>query len=332
MAKLLIRCPHCQTKMKVPEDGSRGSFRCPKCRQILRAPGSQAANSPMESQFAAKQQAVPASPEKVPDSASPLASAVTAVRPTRQPQAFAPPASQTSPATALPLKPFLVKWAIVVGAVLGVLLAVGLLGLFWEPVAMGAIGLCFFAIFGCLFAGQIWMAIATGKENPLLGIAAFFVPFIAIVFAIYHKGAALRGFVVYMTSFAPVGLALLLLFLYLPLYSAQGRAVGRAAASADRQTRLVEMIRRSEQGVDPNAPVSTAHFKLLSSVNPTSQLQSQGDAVLRQCDHYVPGSFQLDSATKAVSFQFRGPETSSSQYRLLVSMATNSILVPAPPQ
>lgn len=329
MAKLLIQCPDCQTKMKIPEGGSGGAFRCPQCKQVLRAPGSHAAKSPMESQPAAIQQAIPPISEKLSGSASPFA---IAVGPTRQPQVFAPSASQASRAAALPLKPFLVKWAIVAGAVLGVLLAIGLLGLVWEPVAMAAIGLCLFAVLGCLFVGHVWMVIATGKENPLLGVAAFFVPLVAIVFAIYHKGSALRGLVVYMTSFAPVGLALLLLLFYGPLYSAEGRAAGRAAASADRQTRLVEMIHRTEQGVDPNAPVSTANFTLLSSVNQSPQLQSQADAVLRQCDNYVPGSFQLDSTAKSVTFQFRGPETLSSQYRLLVSMATNSILVPAPPR
>lgn len=331
MAKLLIQCPHCQTKMKIPEGGSGGAFRCPQCRQIIRAPGSQSAKSPRESQpAAAKQQSIPSIPEKASVAPSPFASGSRVRSPTRQPQAFATPATQAN--RAAPLQPFLVKWAILAGAVLGVLLIIGLLGLVWEPVAITAIGLCLFAILGCLLAGQVWMAIATGKENPLLGVAAFFVPLIAIVVAFVHKGSALRGFVVYMTSFVPMGLSLVLLLLYMPLYSAEGRAAARSAASADRQTRLLEIIQRSEKNVDPTAPISTARFTLLSPLGQSSQLQSQADAVLRQCDNYVPGSFQLDPDTKSVTFQFRGPDTLSSQYRLLVSMATNTNLVPAPPQ
>ncbi len=321
MATGLIRCPQCQRTLQVASAAS-GMVRCPGCDTRLKIPAATKpgpAPAPPPPAAASGKASSPA--PRGPVSPSGFAASPRPVAHSFEAAATVPPALSQS---------FLIRWGIVMGIGLASILIVGLLGLLWEPVAIAAIAAAVSGLVACLLTGQVWMAWAIGREQPALGIASFFVPLIGLVVAIVQRGAPLRGLVVYVGSLLPAGLALLLMLLYMPVYSNAGRAAARQQRAASRQTRLLEQIRQTEQSVAADAPLVTARFRLLSPPQKTAQLEADAEPLLSQCALYVPQSFQVDPERRLVTFQYRGPRVLAMQYRLLLMTKTSTIMVQAP--
>ncbi len=141
------------------------------------------------------------------------------------------------------------------------LLLLGLIGLTSETVAMGFTIVALIAMLGCILVGQVWMAIAAGQRNVALGIVSFVIPLVGLVLAIKHRGSGMRGGVIYISSLLLAVMALVFVTEYKSRYTGQGKSMVRADRLQSTRDNLELMIRKSEQSVPIDAPVSTANFR-----------------------------------------------------------------------
>ncbi len=232
--------------------------------------------------------------------------------------------SRGGKSAAAPLAPFLKPLGIVLGGISAILLTLGLAGLAWEPAAMAATVFAIAAGIVLIFTGRIWMVVAAWKDKTSLGLLSLLVPIYAYYYAFTRKGSALRGFAVLLSGFAPLLLSMILLLVYMPLYSPTAR---RAAGRADRQTRMEAMVRQSEQRADPGSPIRQSTFKLVSRRN-IDRLANDGEQAVRECELFVHGSITVDPVAGTVSFRHRGNDSLASQYRLMIMSASETVIGP----
>ncbi len=223
-----------------------------------------------------------------------------------------------------PLAPFLKPLGIVLGGISAILLSLGLAGLAWEPAAMAATVFAIAAGIVLIFTGRIWMVVAAWKDKTSLGLLSLLVPIYAYYYAFTRKGSALRGFAVLLSGFAPLLLSMILLLVYMPMYSPTAR---RAAARSDRQSRIEDLLRQAEQRVAPDSPVRESTFRLISRRN-VDRLSSDGEQAVAKCEHFVHGSIKVDPAAGTVSFRHRGNDLLASQYRLMIMSASETVIGP----
>ncbi|QEG43318.1 zinc ribbon domain-containing protein [Roseimaritima ulvae] len=322
-----IRCPECGTVLRVPSSPAGTMFRCPKCSQPIRM-------STASSNAAAATPATAAPPAAAPSAAAPAASVPPVFAGAVPPQGASPTAGSSSAAPTVggdvPLRPFLIRFAIVLGGVTVLLLALGLAGLASEPVAIAATVAMIVAMVACLMTGQVWMAIAAIRQNALLGVAIFFVPLVGLVLGMIQKGRILCGAIIYISALVPAVLGLLFIGLYQSRHTSQGRAAARTAGLEDDRPGLEAMIRNTEKTVAADAPLTTAKFRYVQ-IGPNLRLTAaKAESILSPFEYYVKGSFQIDEQAKTVQFDYRGPPRLATQYRLLLYNRTQVMLIEVP--
>ena len=222
----VISCPGCSVRIKVA-DGKHGRFACPKCGQTLLIkppPG-----SPAPAQRPALAPQTPADPlfdplamPNIPTkSALPNVEAFPRISTAgvgglpNQPSATA----RRGPATSgLPLKGFLIRLAIIHAIIAGVMLLMTLVGLFSEPLAMGASVVAIVCTLGLLFTGRIWMIVIAFQETAVQGLLVLLVPYYWLIYMITRKGRTIQAFSVLVSTLIPALLGLGMVAVFMTRY------------------------------------------------------------------------------------------------------------------
>lgn len=193
-----------------------------------------------------------------------------------------------------------------------------IVGLYSEVVALGFSFLGIAIAVACLLTGQVWMAVAAGKQNVAMGIVALLVPIVGLVLAAKHRGSGLRGAVMYVSCLLPMLLVGAFLGTFKGMYTSEGRAQARTANFDQSLPQFESMIRRTEQVVAADAPVETANFRYIVVGQTKMPTVQEFDALLAVYAHYVKGSFAVDPQAKTVTFEYRGPNRAKTQFQLLL--------------
>lgn len=274
-----VRCPECAAPVRrAPEQGG-AVIRCPQCGARFRVAGGSDDDADLPA-------------------------------PARKPR-------KKSAARGGDIRPFLRRWSIACGVVLGAASVCGVGGLFSEPLAIAATAICILALIGCGVAGAIWMAIDLAQENVPWAVITVLFPAAGPVFAFQSKGPARRGAVVFVSMLAPTLLLGLMTLVFYPKYSGAGRQAAHTA-------RWEDLMRQLDKQLQPDSPVVSVTMNVASRPGALTGLEPKCEALLRQFQCYVPGTLKIDADARLLSYQYRGHERFDSLPAFYLGSATRA--------
>jgi hypothetical protein len=228
------------------------------------------------------------------------------------------------------LKPFLKRLGLGVGIICALIVLLGIVGLFSEAVAMGAVILGIVAMVGLALGGKIWLIVIGFKESTGLGFAAMFVPLIWIYFLTNRIGRSQWAFAVTVSSLVPALVSLALIGVLEPRYSPAGRSAARENRMESKADQFVETVLRNEAKMPPTGEPREVTFSCLKQIQDPAKFVAEGDRGLSQFAGYVKGSLTVDQEQRTITFRHRGSDQLQSQYRLYLSAKSGIPLRPQP--
>ncbi len=275
----IFPCPHCGKSIRIPAEKSAKVVKCPSCGNKFRAAAEFAEDELHE---------------------------------------FPPRARQpTKRKSAVHLQPFLRRWMMACGIVLGIAALIGIGGLYSEVLAITATAICIAGIVICLLTGRIWMAIDLGRDRLLYGIIAFIVPVAGVVLSFQRKGPSLRGAVVFVSVLAPTILCGLMLLVFYPKYTPTGQRATQTAKWED-------LMRQLDNQVRPETPTVTVTVRVASRPGSLDGIQPRCEALLSPYKSYVPGSLKIDAPGRTLTYQYRGSESFATMIAFYLGSATGA--------
>lgn len=283
-----VQCPHCFARLRVPDERIGQTLKCPSCKERF---------------------------ESAPSLDDPGDAFSLPKKSKRKKKKSARKAS---------LQPFLNRWLIAVGITLAIAFLIGIGGMFSEPLAMVATGICVVAMLLCLFGGQVWMAIDLGRENIGKGVLSFLFAPAGLVMAYQDGGPARRGAVVFASMVAPLALLGLMLLVYLPKYDP-------ATRQANRADRWEDLIRRMESSTAADAPIVDTIVAVSSRPGSLDGIEPRCEELLSKFPSYVAGSLKIDAANRTIAYSYRGHPKFNKLYVFYLGAETQAFIYSSRP-
>ena len=241
-----------------------------------------------------------------------------------QPSATARRGQATS---GLPLKGFLIRLAIIHAIIAGVMLLMTLVGLFSEPLAMGASVVAIICMLVLMFTGRIWIIVIAFHETAVQGLLVLLVPYYWLIYMITRKGRTIQAFSVLISTLIPALLGLGMMAVFMTRYeggSPRARSSPFLSQSrrAETEKRIADM--KITAPVLPPPVVATPAEPVLQTVS--FPILSQGPVELAKAEQalnavpgYVAGSVRADAQQGTITLQYHGSEVTATQYGLALS-------------
>lgn len=295
MAAQVITCPSCNARYQTTAEAGR-KLQCPGCGALL---------------------VVPAEPGRQDRAEKVLGSPSTSRR---------GKGSSLDPK----LKPFLKRLGFGVGIICALIVLLGIVGLFSEAVAMGAVILGIVAMVGLALGGKIWLIVIGFNESTKLGLAAIFVPLFWIYFLTNRIGRSQLAFAVTVSSLMPALVSLALIGVLEPRHAPAGRSAARENRMASKADQFTATVLRNEAKTPPAGEPREVTFSCIKKIEDPAKFVAEGNRGLGQFAGYVRGSLTVGQEKRTITFRHRGSDQLQSQYRLYLCAKTGILVRPQP--
>ncbi len=236
------------------------------------------------------------------------------------------------------VKPFLIRFGIGWGILMGVLAALLGLGFVSEVLALVALGIGFLITLALAFTGRIWMIVIAFQETALQGLLVLLVPYYWLFYLAMNRKKCWRPVAVLVSSLAPALLLLLMGTLFAERYDGGARRSHRFRTTTNNNNRfrtnsiqplVKDRVIPPVQVPSESNVLRTVSFRVAGVSNRVDP-EAKADQLLREMPGYVAGSFRLSEDQKTATLQYRGQKSRAMQYALRAGMTSGIMMSVSP--